>query len=249
MLSKNRAKLINALRYKKQRKKNGLFIAEGPKILNEIKNSNYKLNSIYATEKGVALIPSDIPEHLIYQIKAQTLKQISQLTNPNELLALVHLPQEKEKTEVLVDNWVLAIDGLQNPGNLGTVLRTIDWFGFRQVFCSPDTVDAFNPKVVQATMGSLFHLDVHYQALEGVLEKKEYTVYGLASTGKSLYQTSLRPPGIVLIGNEAQGIRKNLQRIVDQTVSIPRYGNAESLNAGIAAAITLSHIRAGEVNS
>ncbi len=243
MVTKNEIKWIQSLRYKKYRSQKALFIAEGPKIIDEIQGSDYKIHSIFLTEKGAELVSSHIPKHLLRLISEKELAKLSLLDTPNHALALVYWPQSFTDALYQDSNWVLGIDGLQDPGNLGTVIRTADWFGVQQIVCSEDTVDAFNPKVVQATMGSLFHVNMHYLPLEQYLSTTRKQVFGMSLAGENLYESHLPSTGVLVIGHESKGISKPIQPYINHALAIPRFGRAESLNAGIATAIGLNQIR------
>lgn len=243
MVTNNEIKWIQSLRYKKYRYRYKLFIAEGPKIINDIQAASYKIHSIFLTEEGAELVSSNIPESLSRIVSEKELAKLSLMDNPHHGLALVYLPQTLNKAHYPDHNWVLGIDGLQNPGNLGTVIRTADWFGIEHIVCSEDTVDAFNPKVVQGTMGSLFHVDIHYLPLDQYLEKTTKTVFGMSLEGENLYKAHLPDSGILVIGHESTSISDTIRPFVNQQLAIPKFGNAESLNAGIATAIGLNQIR------
>lgn len=244
MLSKAEFKIIRSLHYKKYRRKHGLFIAEGPHLVETLINSGVQLNKLLATPEGYEQLASAIPEKFINWVDEETLASVSGLETHRGLLATVPLPDQSPDAFKLKDKWILCIDGVQDPGNLGTIIRTADWFGFHQLVCSEPTVDAFNPKVVQASMGSIFHVDVFYSELSVLFQEVRAPVYTLETNGSNLYETSLPDAGIVVVGHETSGVREELASWVTQALRIPGFGKAESLNAAVATAVTLSQLRA-----
>ncbi len=184
--------------------------------------------------------------HNIKQVEISThdLSKISALTTPQQVLALIKIPQPRVlTTQMLKGSFTLALDGVQDPGNLGTIIRTADWFGFNRLICSEDTVDVYNSKVVQATMGSLSRVHVEYTDLQKLLQDCDLPVFGALLEGKSVYQTKFNEEGIVVLGNEGNGIRPGIINQISYPVTIPRFGKAESLNVAISASIFCSEIR------
>ncbi len=241
MLQKNEAKYIQSLHHKKQRDEQGLFIAEGPKVIGElIKRQPDWIKNIYATANWQ--LPhlkkvGEINSFTVTQIEAFELEKISALQTPQQVLAIVEQPIFSYKP---TNGWLLALDGIQDPGNLGTIIRTAHWFGIEQVICSPDCADAFSPKVVQASMGSVFWVKPIYRELQPFFETYEQPVYGAFLDGKSISKIDKVVPGCILIGNEGKGIRKEVLPFITQKLTIPGgYGDAESLNAAIAAGILM----------
>jgi len=236
MVSKNQIKLITSLHQKKFRQANNLFIAEGVKVINELLNSNFELENVYATE---ALF-SQIQQHKFTLISENDLKKISALTVPNNCLAVFKIPESKSVKE---KGLIIALDDIRDPGNLGTILRLCDWFGIEQVICSEQTVDIYNPKVVQATMGSIARVNVTYLDLNSYLEKTKLSVFGTFMDGENIYKTNLPKEGIIVMGNEANGISSTIEQSTKNRLTIPRFGNlqqTESLNVATATAIILS---------
>jgi len=236
MVSKNQIKLITSLHQKKFRQANNLFIAEGVKVINELLNSNFELENVYATE---ALF-SQIQQHKFTLISENDLKKISALTVPNNCLAVFKIPESKSVKE---KGLIIALDYIRDPGNLGTILRLCDWFGIEQVICSEQTVDIYNPKVVQATMGSIARVNVTYLDLNSYLEKTKLSVFGTFMDGENIYKTNLPKEGIIVMGNEANGISSTIEQSTKNRLTIPRFGNlqqTESLNVATATAIILS---------
>ena len=241
MITKNQIKLIISLQQKKNRIKHQLFFAEGEKVIHELLKSTFKLVTIYLTEP----IFDDKYSHQIELISESDLKKISALATPNNCLAIFEIPE----TNSFVDSGlIMMLDNIQDPGNLGTIIRLCDWFGVDQLVCSPDTVDVYNPKVVQATMGSLTRVNICFKDLEPVLTQTKLPIYGTFMDGENIYKTKLPKNGIIILGNEGKGISEKLQTLVNQKIAIPRFGNiqeTESLNVANAAAIILSEFLRG----
>jgi RNA methyltransferase, TrmH family len=240
MISKNQVKLIRSLHVKKFREHEGLFIAEGEKIVNQLLNSDFKIHSFYFTSEWKGKIEK---QNISYEISDGGLKKISLLESPNKILAVAHIPACKIDIHKFTDGLTLMLEDIQDPGNLGTIIRTADWFGIKNIICSKESVDAFNPKVVQSSMGSLFRMNIVYEDLENVLEqvKKELhiPVYGAVTDGKNIFNKNLHSKCILLMGNESKGISESLLNVVDEKITIPKQGKsaAESLNVAIATSI------------
>jgi TrmH family RNA methyltransferase len=238
MISKNEIKYIQSLFQKKTRDKEGIFIAEGTKLVNELLKSNIVVRKIYATKEWIT-------EHKQHQdaieVLPEELKKIGIQATPNQVLAVV---EKKELTpEPLLKNKIsLVLDGIQDPGNMGTIIRISDWFGIDQIIASIDTVDVYNPKVIQSTMGSIIRVNVWYKDLTMWLNKLDTPVYGALLNGANIYDVNPISEGLLIIGNESKGIRENILPFIQHAVTIPKQGNAESLNAAVAAGIILSHL-------
>lgn len=232
-LSKNKIKLIRSLRLKKNRDAERLFVVEGAKIIQElIREQPNSLEFVCTTE-------SDFQFDRAYLADERTIKTISSLKNPGSLLALVRFP----KIDAIASDLVIALDGIQDPGNLGTIIRTADWFGISKIICSKDTVDCYNPKVVQATMGSIFRMSIEYVDLREYLSNTELPVYGALLDGVDMYESPLEKKGVLVIGNEGKGISDEIKPLVSHPIFIPKYGEAESLNAAMATGIILAEYR------
>lgn len=238
MLSKNEIKDIRALGQKKFRDERGLFVVEGEKLVEEALRSGFEIVGLYRTE----------------DIGAEAMSRISQLTHPSPALAVVRQPAPAIAAPILSpDELVLALDGIRDPGNLGTILRIADWFGIRQVLASEDTVEVFNPKVVQATMGAIFRVRVHYCRLARVLEcpagpgMTAVPVYGTFLEGDDIYEADLTRGGVLLMGSEANGISPEVAATVTRKLFIPPFPTgahtSESLNVAVATAIACSEFR------
>lgn len=238
MLSKNEAKYIQSLFYKKQRLQSGLFIAEGIKLVDELLCSSFTVKKIYATSDWTHPKSKDVE---LVRVSGEELQKISGLQTANKVLALVEQPVEEDLKKIS-PKICLALDGIQDPGNMGTIIRIADWFGMDTIIAGEDSVDVFNHKVVQSTMGSIIRVKVHYTQLNEWFKMNALPVYGALLEGKSVYDVPPIQTGILLIGNESKGIRKELLPFITHPVSIPRIGSAESLNAAVATGILLSHL-------
>ena len=243
MLSKSQLGFIKSLHQKKYRKENEIFIVEGIKSIVEFINSPFKIHSIYYLAQYQSLLPA-LPANIkLFEVNNAELDKISTLQNPQGILALIHIPENKKLVaEDLKNKFTLVLDGVQDPGNLGTIIRTADWFGFNQIVCSLNTVEVFNSKTVQATMGSLARIKVSYEDLGAFLMGMDLPVFGALLEGESMYRTDWGSEGLVILGNEGQGISDEVKAFISNPVTIPRVGAAESLNVAISAAIICSDI-------
>lgn len=240
MFSKSQIKLIKSLSHKKFRLKQRLFIIEGKKGIFELLNSRLRLHSLYTTEDIF-----DAPRNLSFGISQAELKKISNLSTPQTALAVFHIPEAKKPAP---DGLTVVLDGIQDPGNLGTIIRMCDWFGIKDLVCSHGTVDCYNPKVVQATMGSIARVNIVYLDLPEFIKEatKKLPVYGAFLEGNNLYAQVLPAEGIVVMGNEANGISPEVKELISQKLFIPQFGESaetESLNVATATAIFLSEFR------
>lgn len=235
MLTKSEIKLISSLNQKKFRILHSFFIVEGVKGIQEFLNSEFKLYKLFTTE-AIFEIESTI-------ISEADLKKISSLKTPNKALALFKI---SDPTPVDESQLIVALDDIRDPGNLGTIIRLCDWFGIRDLVCSQSTVDCYNPKVVQATMGSLTRVNINYLDLEAFLNQSKLQKFGAFMDDKSVYKEQLSKKGILILGNEANGISSSIEELVDEKITIPRFGNikaTESLNVATATAILLSEFK------
>lgn len=253
MLSKSQISFINSLKQKKYREEHQLFIAEGAKIVPELLNSTIVVKQVYATSEFLrnTKIPNTVER---FEIKENELERISSLTKANEVLAVCEVPKYELNSEDLKGKLTLVLDDIKDPGNLGTIIRIADWFGIENILCSSETVDAFNSKVVQATMGSIARIKVHYTSLTEFVKFQisdfKLPVYGAILEGKNIYNEKLSSEGLIVIGNESRGISEEVQKLITDKISIPSFshyksggGEAESLNAAIAASIICSEFR------
>lgn len=239
MLSKNQIKKTQSLRQKKYRNKYGLFIVEGSKSVQEFVNSAFKLDSLFYT-KDYATEKNSKDYYLVTSIE---LGKISALKTANTVFAVFKIPKDyRVKNKGLI----LVLDAIKDPGNLGTIIRLADWFGVDQIVCSKDTVDCFNPKVVQASMGSLTRVELVYTDLPNFITNTNLPVFASLMDGESIYKTKLPKEAIIIMGNEANGISKNIMTLATNRISIPKFGNlqqTESLNVATATAIILSEFK------
>jgi len=239
MVSKNQIKLITSLQQKKYRNAEKLFIAEGIKVIQELLKSNFVLHHLFTTENDFNEIASDKRSVVV----ENDLKKISALNTANTCLAVFKIPEPRKIKQT---GLILALDDIRDPGNLGTILRLCDWFGVEELVCSATTVDIYNPKVVQATMGSISRVNVNYVDLDLFLKTTTLPVFGTFMNGNNIYKEQLPGQGIIVMGNEANGISENIEKIVNERLTIPRFGNlqqTESLNVANATAIILSEFR------
>lgn len=237
MLSKNQIKLITSLKQKKFRDQLGYFVAEGVKTINELLESNFELFHLYSINS----FNIDAKNETL--ISEGELKKISFFKTPNQALAIFQIPKPNP---IDFNQLIIALDNIRDPGNLGTIIRLCDWFGIKDLVCSYKTVDCFNPKVIQATMGSITRVNVSYVDLRESFMENNIEIFGAFMNGDTIYNTVLPTKGVLVLGNEANGISQTLESIISKRLSIPRFGNlktTESLNVATAAAIFLSEFR------
>ncbi len=242
MVSKSQIKLITSLEQKKHRTKMGLFVVEGKKGIEEVLGSNFELHSLFTTQ-DIFNAPQD-KTHLISEAE---LKKISRLKTAQIGLAVFEIPVQ---TKIKLDGLVIALDGIRDPGNLGTIIRLCDWFGVQTLLCSLDTVDCYNSKVVQASMGSITRVKIDYVDLPLFLkENNSHLKAGTFLEGEDLFSSELPKNSILILGNEANGISEDIEKLVEKKINIPQFSNAtstESLNVATATAILLSEFRRKE---
>lgn len=236
MVTKNQIKLISSLHQKKFRQLNQLFIAEGVKVIQELISARFEVVYIFET----TTLFSARFDFQCEQVTDEELKKMSALTVPNNCLAVFKMPVIQAFQD---QGLILALDGIRDPGNLGTIIRICDWFGIQHILCSPDTVDLYNPKVVQASMGSIGRVQCSYLDLASVLKNTSLPVLGTFMDGAPIYKTNLPSEGIIVMGNEANGITPEIENLINTKITIPRFGpfqKTESLNVATATAIILS---------
>ena len=239
MLSKNQLKFIRSLKKKKFRQTHQLFLAEGIKVVEELINSSFTVHQLYATASYSNALDTDD----IQLISEKELRMISDFSNPNQILGIFEIPKPADLAETGI---TVVLDEINDPGNLGTIIRLCDWFGVTQLVCSENTVDCFNQKVVQASMGSLSRVAVMYVDLGSYLENEKRTIYGTFLQGENVYNSKLEKNAVIVLGNEANGISNKIEQLVDKKITIPQFGekhNTESLNVAMSTAITLSEFK------
>ncbi|WP_027002929.1 RNA methyltransferase [Hugenholtzia roseola] len=261
MLSKNQIKKIRGLQLKKNRQAEGLFLVEGAKILEELLATantedwvgTYQIDKLWITEQFASKNKRqlDALSTLAWELAdEQSLIQAGTLQSNNAGIATIRFlkPSLSKSTQLIEkEGLTLVLDDLKDPGNLGTIIRLADWYGIKQLFCSPETVDCFNPKVVAASMGSLFRVQIQYCDLSNFLAqyKNKIPIYAAVLKGQNVHHTPMAAQGLLLIGSESHGVNPDLLPLVDVPLTIPRFGKAESLNAAIATAILIDNWRKG----
>jgi TrmH family RNA methyltransferase len=243
MLSKSQISLLKSLQHKKERTEHGLFLVEGYKSVIEFINSPYQIEAIYHTASFDPKMLNLSRKINLCEISVTDIQKISSLKTPRDVTALVKIPVWPVlSNQQLKKKFTLVLDGIQDPGNMGTIIRTADWFGIEHIICAEDTVDVYNPKVVQASMGSLSRINVHYTNLETFLPQIELPVFGAMLNGGSIYHTDFGNEGLIVMGNEGKGMRPEIERLITKAATIPRTGKAESLNVAIATALFCAEI-------
>ena len=238
MISRNQFKLIQSLSKKKYRQNHELFVVEGVKGVQEFLKSSFLLHSLYTTDPSIFDSSNDV-----IVINDDTLKKISTLKTPNKVVAIFKMPKPKPINE---EKLIVALDAVNDPGNLGTIIRLCDWFGIQELVCSQQTVDCYNTKVVQATMGSLTRVNINYVDLPEFLLQTQLVVFGTYMDGDNIYNSALPESGVLVMGNEANGISDTVSKIVTSRLAIPRFGDLKStecLNVATATAILLSEFK------
>ena len=240
MVVKSQIKFIKNLQQKKYRTQNKLFVVEGIKTVRELLNSSLKVYKVYVTDSTVLELEGDFVE----VISDGELKKMSGLSTPNKVLGVFHIPVPGPLD---FSDWVIALDDVRDPGNLGTIIRLCDWFGVKTLLCSSNSVDSYNPKVLQATMGSISRVNIVYGDLPRILSNSEVPVYGAFMDGTEVYQEKFPKKGILVMGNEANGVSEAIEALIGKKISIPQFGpkTTESLNVATATAILLNEIRRG----
>lgn len=237
MVTKSELKYIQSLSDKKVRLETGCFIAEGVKLVGEMIAAGYPLKAVYALDSW----ESPDPSIEVNRIEAFELEKMSLLQTPNQVLAVAIMPQNKEVLN-LAGPLTIVLDGIQDPGNMGTIIRSADWFGITQIVASEDTVDVYNPKVIGATMGSFMRVSVVYKNLQEWIPTIKLPVYGALLEGDNVFTIKTPQKGLLVIGSEGKGIRDNIIDFITHPVTIPKIGDAESLNAGVAAGIIVAQL-------
>ncbi|MGY6648857.1 TrmH family RNA methyltransferase [Wenyingzhuangia sp. IMCC45574] len=243
-ISKNQIKLVSSLQQKKYRVKEGLFVVEGVKVVDEFLNSNFELQMLFCLEDIATKYGKNVTE----EVNVLELKKISSLRSPNKVLAVFKIPEQHFTEES--GKLKIALDGINDPGNLGTIIRLCDWFGVEELICSSDTVDCYNSKVVQSTMGSLTRVNVVYTDLTAYLKKVTQPILVSDMKGSNIYTTKLPNDAIIVMGNEANGVSNQVKKVAkNNKITIPRFGSSqltESLNVATATSIILGEFRRTE---
>ena len=251
MLTNNKIKLIKSLDRKKSRTESGCFVVEGEKMVRELLQSRFETVEVFAVQPYIDELPATLKRKAeISAVSERDLERISFLKTPNKAVALAKLPDNQNIDSTVLTGLNIALDNIQDPGNLGTIIRTAAWFGIRNVFCSTDTVDVYNPKVVQSTMGAIFKVNVTYGSLTelaATARKASVPLFGTRLDGENLYQTSLPENAIVVMGNESKGLSPEISALMDSNLKIPSYApptsDMESLNVAVATAIVCAEFR------
>ena len=242
MISKNELKYIQSFAHKKHWAEESVFIVEGPKLVGELLESDWEVEAIYGIKEWEESANGHLPNFQL--VTEEELERMSLLQQPNQVIALVKKKQYNTALQFKGKS-TIVLDGIQDPGNLGTILRMADWFGISHVICSKDTVDCYNSKVLQATMGAIFRVSVSYVDLVDFFTQNTKPVYGALLEGDNLFNTTFEKEGIILLGNEGNGIRETTKNFIKYPITIPKYGNAESLNVATAGAIILGSLFRG----
>lgn len=248
MPSKSTLKLVRSLRQKKYRKVHGLFVAEGQKLCAELLAGDFDVQYVFATAEWLAanqalLTSAGVP--VVEEVNTRALEQLSSLQTPNEALVVARIPSYTFDAAACKNELVLGLENLRDPGNMGTIVRLADWFGIKHIVCTPESVDLWNPKVVQASMGSILRVQVHQLPLETAVSTLRaadaaYPVYATVLGGVNMYQAELAARGLIFMGNESAGLSANLAELASQQLAIPGKGGAESLNVGIACGVVVA---------
>ncbi|NAY92437.1 RNA methyltransferase [Muricauda sp. JGD-17] len=237
MVTKNQIKLVVSLQQKKYRTRHGLFMVEGAKTVNELLEAGCRSYQLVVDTAGKI---EKFPEAEV--VSSAVIKQMGSQVNPSGVLGVFYMP---ETDRINYDDWIVVVDAVRDPGNLGTIVRLCDWFGVKNLICSNDTVDCYNPKVLQATMGSIARVNIKYVDLAEFLQQAPLPIYGAFTEGECVYDKVLPEKGILVMGNEANGISTKIEALITERIAIPQFGTrtTESLNVATATAILLNEIR------
>jgi TrmH family RNA methyltransferase len=249
MLSKNKARLIISLQKKKTRDEQKLFVIEGDKLVKEFIDAGIHIEILIAKPEFIGNLSKSALSSVstVESVSYEELKQISNLKTPHNALAVVSMPEPETDPVKIIDELCVGLDFIQDPGNLGTIIRAAAWFGIKNIVCSEDCVDVYNPKVIQATMGAIMHVKVHYFNLKEFLKiasERNIPIYGTLLEGESIYNQKLGNKGVILLGNESKGISDDLIQFITNKLMIPKFSKEvqgiDSLNAGMAASVVFS---------
>lgn len=250
MISRQKIDFIHGLARKKEREMAGCFVAEGEKLVFDLLRTTLNLREIYCTQEGLSSVQSKRLKAEAIPVSDKEMERISGFKNPSSILALFEIPTYQEAGPSSFEGLNLVLDGLQDPGNLGTIVRMADWFGISNIFCSPDCADLYNPKCVQSTMGALARVEVHYLNLPELLKQAtdlKIPVYGTFMAGENLFTTELAKKALIILGSEGKGISSDLNQFLTKKITIPSYPTGshelESLNVAVSAAIVCAEFR------
>ena len=238
MLPKSKIKVVQSLKHKKNRINSNLFLVEGIKSFDELLKSNYKIEFTIISKETLANNKHYKNLNDLYELSAAEINKLSGLKNNKSLVSVVHKKNQK-KESIDFSNLIIALDSVSDPGNLGTIIRIADWFNIKSILCSKNTVDLYNSKVIQSSMGSFTRVDVFYDNLEDIMGSKDISVFGTSTDGTDINNFEKPDKGIILFGSESQGVREHLKKYVDKWMSINKNGGAESLNVSVSVGIIL----------
>jgi RNA methyltransferase, TrmH family len=255
MISKNKAKFIISLQKRKIREEKQLYVIEGDKLVREFLAAKIRFRTLVAKPEFIASLPAGIKNYVdeIENVTYEELKLISTLKTPHNAIGIISMHARELKTDEVFKSLCIALDCIQDPGNMGTIIRAAGWFGIKNIICSENSVDLYNPKVIQASMGALLHVNVYYSSLPDVMaeaSKNKIPVFGTLLEGKSIYSHKLDNKGIILLGNESKGISEDLIPFISEKIMIPKFSNEkngiDSLNVGMAASVIFSEFKRRE---
>ena len=241
MLSKQQQKYVHSLHNKKNRLQENVFLVEGYKNLTELLRSDFQIERLFVTEKFRSKELSTLKNIRFEEVTTDELQRISTIQTNDAGLAVV-VAKPNNSLAANENEWVLVLDTINDPGNLGTIIRIADWYGINKIICSPQTVECYNPKVIMATMGSFCRVQLYYTELETYLSEQKLPILGAFLEGESIHQFQPNGKGYLVIGSESHGISAAVENFISQKITIPRFGEAESLNAGVATAILLDNL-------
>ena len=238
MLPKSKIKVVQSLKHKKNRINSNLFLVEGIKSFDELLKSNYKIEFTIISKETIASNKNYKNLNDLYVVSAAEINKLSGLKNNKSLISVVHKKNQK-KESIDFSNLIIALDSVNDPGNLGTIIRIADWFNIKSILCSKNTVDLYNSKVIQSSMGSFTRVDVFYDNLEDIMGSKDISVFGTSTDGTDINNFEKPDKGIILFGSESKGVSEHLKKYVDKWISIKKNGGAESLNVSVSVGIIL----------
>jgi RNA methyltransferase, TrmH family len=246
VISKNTLKQYSQLQQIKYRKLHNLFVAEGKKTISDLLIAGYDCEKILCSDDATDSVFGGLANQLLVNVPAATIKKISSFKNPQPIIGIFHIPQRLFQPSDLDKGLHILLDDIQDPGNLGAIIRVANWFGVKSIICSPNSVDAYNPKVVQASMGAFSKVHVHYMPIDEIIGHSKAEVYGTFLEGKSIYECELQQDAFIVFGNEGKGISSHIEPLVSQKLHIPSFGKGtDSLNLAVATGIVCAEFRRG----